>query len=56
VQDGNTVRWAANCSERSAKGGKTGRGLPRHEIAAQTIEDDKDSARHVSDFHIVEQE
>jgi hypothetical protein len=29
------------------EGGKTGSSLPRHEIAAQTIENDKDSARHV---------
>ncbi len=29
------------------EGGKTGRGLPRHEIAAQTIEDDENGARHV---------
>src|SRR6185295_15624522 len=28
------------------EGGKAGRGLPRHEIAAKTIEDDEDSARH----------
>jgi hypothetical protein len=29
------------------EGGKTGSGLPRHEIAAQTIEDDENCARHV---------
>ena len=28
------------------EGGKTGRGLLRHEIAAKTIEDDEDGARH----------
>ena len=29
------------------EGGKTGSSLPHHEIAAQTIEDDENSARHV---------
>jgi hypothetical protein len=30
----------------SGEGGKTGRGLPRHEIAAKTIEDNENGARH----------
>ena len=33
-----------------SEGGKTGRGLLRDEIAAQTIEDDKNSTRHNQAF------